>query len=211
MKAAQHALTLIESKQVLGLGTGRAVEALIQLLPQIELPEVIVSSSQRTTQALSEVGISVTPFNEVDRIDLYLDGADQVLETGVAIKGGGGAHTLEKCLAVASNRFVGLIDEAKLVKLFDFPVAVEVLDSVRSSVARQIAAQYGQPNYREGFVTDSNHVILDITGISMLDPLLLEHSLQQIPGVLASGVFAARRFDQLIIGSEASVRIINCQ
>ncbi len=209
-QAAQHALTMIDPKQVLGLGTGRAVEALIALFPQIKAPKVIVSSSQRTTQALSELGLKVTPFNQVDQIDLYVDGADQVLETGVAIKGGGGAHTLEKCLAQASSRFIGLVDETKVVKLFDFPVAIEVLNEARSSIARQVASQFGQPNYREGFLTDSGNVILDITGISILDPLLLENSLQQIPGVIASGIFASRRFDQLIIGSETSVRTINC-
>ncbi|MDC3180581.1 ribose-5-phosphate isomerase RpiA [Gammaproteobacteria bacterium] len=208
--AAEYALGMIHPGQVLGIGTGRAVEALITLLPTIQLPKVIVSSSLRTTQALEKVGIITTPLNEVDQIDLYLDGADQVLESGIAIKGGGGAHTIEKCLANIAKDFVGLVDTSKVVKVLDFPIAVEVLNIARSAIAREIAMHFGQPHYREGFLTDSHNVILDITGISITDPLSLEKNLQQIPGVVAAGVFAKRRFDQLIVGQSSSVAVIEC-
>jgi ribose 5-phosphate isomerase A len=209
--AAQAALSLVQKDQVLGLGTGRAVEAFIKLLPGMTLPKVIVSSSIRTSLALQALGIEVVSVNEVDQIDLYIDGADQVLKSGISIKGGGGAHTLEKCLANISKQFVGLVDEQKVVSQFDFPVAVEVIEQARSAVAREIAMKYGSPQYREAFKTDLGHIILDVAGMSLLDPLLLEQSIQMIPGVVEVGIFAANRFDLLYIGTQSGAEIHHCK
>ncbi|UTC24504.1 ribose-5-phosphate isomerase RpiA [Candidatus Comchoanobacter bicostacola] len=207
-QAVNGFLSWLQPVEVLGIGTGTTVDLLIDQLEE-GVAQYIVSSSHRTTKRLQERGFNVVELNEVGRIDVYVDGADQVLPSGVSIKGGGGAHTMEKCLAHASDNFVGIVDASKCVELLDFPVAIEVLEAARSSAARVLAAQYGTPVYREGYLTDAHNVILDLHGASLLDPELVESRLNSIPGVIDNGVFSIRRFDHLFVGSKSGFEMIN--
>ena len=204
-RAAQAALAEITEDQLVGIGTGSTADCLMDMLPSIECPPFFVASSSRTQQKLKSLGYRVQTLNETGTLDLYIDGADQVLETGVSLKGGGGCHTIEKVLATNAKRFVGMATANKLVKQLDAPVAIEVLDVARSSVARAIVGLGGEPKYREGFKTDAGNCILDIFMMDMRDPEALEKQLQQLVGVIEVGIFACRRFDVFYIADDKSV------
>lgn len=195
---AQAALQEISPQKVIGIGTGSTVDCLIELLPTIECPKWVVSSSDRTTKKLLQIGIEVWSLNDAGPLDLYIDGADQVLDSMVAIKGRGGAHTLEKVLATNAEKFVGMISVDKQVTALTAPIPIEVLEQARSSVAREIVAIGGEPRYREGN-TDLGHVILDVYNLDLTDPEQVETQLRLICGVIEVGLFAKRRFDKLYI------------
>lgn len=208
--AAAAALGLITPETVLGIGTGSTTECLIKLLPQLPaLPELVLSSSQRSTQLLEELGIKVAPLQEArGDIDLYLDGADEFTRMFTLVKGGGGAHTHEKILAAAARKFVVMVAPTKEVEVLGkFPIAVEVLPAARSFVARKIVARGGSPTWREGFTTDEGNVILDCVGMDCLDAEALELRLNGIPGVVDCGVCALRPADMLIIGGTTSAEV----
>lgn len=209
-KVAQAALSEIHPSLVIGMGTGSTVECLIDLLPTIDHPTVMVSSSVRTTKRLQALGIEVQSLNDVGQLDLYIDGADQVLASRVSIKGKGGAHTLEKVLATAANKFVGMISDDKMVPLLTEAIPVEVLEPARSAVSRHIVLLGGTPVYRQG-VTDSGNSIIDVYGLDLTDPEQLEQQLKMIVGVVEVGVFALRRFDKVYIAGEEVKIIENTQ
>lgn len=206
---AEHAVRFVEPDMVLGVGTGSTSAYFIQCLAKLpfDLAEV-VSSSVRTTELLQKVGIHPVSLNTVSGIDLYIDGADEVDDFFYCIKGGGGAMTLEKIVASAARKFICLVDSSKLVGVLgEHPLAIEVIQEARSFVAREMVLMGANPVYREGFVTDQGHVILDIYGLDFSEPLKLEKNLNQIPGVVGHGLFATRRADMLLVGNQASVEV----
>lgn len=179
---AKSALAYIEDGMILGVGTGSTVNCLIELLPQVRLKGA-VASSQVTEDKLRALGIEIFDLNAVGELDLYIDGADEIDAHGNMIKGGGGALTREKIVAVASKRFVCMVDDSKTVtKLGKFPVAVEVLPQARSYVARELVKLGGEPVYREDFVTDYGNVILDTYDLDITDPAELESNPKQHRG-----------------------------
>ena len=136
-----------------------------------------------------------------------MDGADEVNARGEMIKGGGGALTREKILASMSQRFLCIVDESKSVKrLGAFPIAVEVLPMARSFVARQLVKLGGDPEYREGFLTDNGNIILDVYHFEIMTPIALEESIQLIPGVVECGLFAKRCANDVLIASADGVK-----
>jgi len=207
-KAAEASLEFIEPGCSLGVGTGSTVNQLIELLPDAASRiDRIVSSSKESTRLLEEKGFRVETLNEVGSLDLYIDGADEATKHGYLVKGGGGALTREKVLAAASRRFVCIFDESKLVGMLGkFPLPVEVLPMAQSFVARRFVKLRAQPVWREGFVTDNGNHILDIHGLTISNPLEMEHRLNQIPGIITVGIFADRPADVLLIGSETGAR-----
>lgn len=207
--AALRALNWIQPDQVVGIGTGSTVNALIELLPSIRSKlHVTVSSSEESTRRLKTLGIPVVSLAEVDGIDVYIDGADEVNAHFQMIKGGGGALTREKILASASRRIVCIVDESKYVDVLGkFPLPVEVIPMAKSVVARALIKLGGQPVLREGFTTDNGNLILDVHHLSMLDPVALETAINQIPGVVCNGIFALRPADVLIIGHDKGAEV----
>lgn len=199
-QAARKALEFIEDKTVIGVGTGSTVEFFIQELASMRHRiEGAVSSSERTTQALKRVGVSVLDLNSVGEIPLYVDGADECDPHKRLIKGGGGALTREKIIAAASKKFVCLIDSGKQVKLLGkFPLPVEVIPMARSYVARELVKLGGQPIWRDRFTTDNGNWILDVHNLSLIDPVAVENSLNQITGMVCHGLFAKRAADIVI-------------
>ena len=136
-------------------------------------------------------------------MDIYVDGADEVDTSHNLIKGGGGAHTREKIVASASNEFVCIVDESKLVKtLGNFPLPVEAMIKSRSYVAREIVKIGGLPELRKDFLTDQGNQILDIKDLAIDDPLDLEQRINLIPGVLDNGVFANCKPQKVIVGKD---------
>lgn len=201
--AAQAAIGQIRHDCRLGVGTGSTANEFIALLPEArDRITAVASSSQATTALLSELGFEVLPLGQCGTLDLYVDGADETDNHRRLIKGGGGALTGEKILAASSRRFVCIVDESKRVKLLGkFPLPVEVIPMARSAVARKLAAMGGQPQYREGVVTDYGNEILDVRNLSILDPVEMETEINQIPGVVTVGLFARRRPELVIVGT----------
>lgn len=155
---------------------------------------------------LEALGIEVFALNDVSNISVYIDGADEVTEHKHMIKGGGAALTREKIVAGASTTFVCIVDDSKRVPVLGkFPLPVEVIPMARSFVARELVKLGGDPEYRQGVVTDNGNVILDVHNLEILNPRELEQSINNIPGVVTNGIFALRGADIVLSATETGV------
>ena len=202
LEAIEYIKPKINMDSIIGVGTGSTVNFFIEELAKIkQLFKGAVSSSEASSQLLEAHDIEVFELNDVNEILVYIDGADEVDPSNNLIKGGGGAHTREKIVASASNEFVCIVDESKLVKaLGNFPLPIEVMIKSRSYVAREIVKLRGTPILSADFITDQGNQILDIADIKIDKPEILEQRLNLIPGVLDNGIFANCRPSKLIIG-----------
>ena len=191
-KAIRHIEKKITKETILGIGTGSTVNFFIQELKALKNQfHGVVSSSGASSEQLKELNIDVFSLNDVNQIDFYIDGADEVTPENFLIKGGGGAHTREKIVAAGAKKFICIIDKSKLVnQLGSFPLPIEVIPESRSLVSRRIIALGGVPQYREGFTTDQGNQIIDVKNLNILDPEALEALLNNIPGVVDNGIFA---------------------
>ena len=195
---------------ILGIGTGSTANCFIEII-KTEKPEIkaLVSSSEASSNILRSEGFKISELNDVGGPDLYVDGADEVNDKFELIKGGGGAHTREKIVAAASREFICIIDDSKIVKkLGAFPLAIEVIPSARSYVARQIVAMGGKPTYRVGFVTDNGNQIIDVINLNFDVPYETEIRLNRIPGVVDNGIFATRKADKVISADSSEARCL---
>ncbi len=206
--AGRAALQFVRAGQVLGVGTGSTVDCFIDALAESGLSvPACVSSSERSTRKLQSLGFRVVDLGEAGPIGVYVDGADEIAPGGAMIKGGGGALTREKIVASASETFVCVADASKTVEtLGRFPLPVEVIPMALAPVARRLEALGGRPVERD-FTTDNGCRILDVHGLSITDPLALEREINQIPGVVTVGLFAARGADVLVLGTPDGVRV----
>ena len=200
--AAQQAVRYVEEGSVVGVGTGSTVAHFIDELGKIRgRIEASVSSSEKSTALLKQLGIPVVDLNSVGELSLYVDGADECDPHKCLIKGGGAALTREKIIAAASRKFVCMIDASKRVEVLGrFPLPVEVIPMARGYVAREIVRRGGQPVWRDGTVTDNGNWILDVHNLRIADPVALEADLNQITGVVCVGLFARRPADVVLIG-----------
>ena len=209
-EAAKSALDYIESGQVIGIGSGSTVNSLISQLDKVKSKiDGAVSSSEYTTKLLKEKNIRILNLSEVGRIPLYIDGADESNSNRQLIKGGGGALTREKIVAYASDTFICVIDDSKFVKsLGNFPLPIEVIKMSQSLVAREMVKLGGRPVLRENFVTDNGNIILDIHNLQISEPLKLEQAINNMPGVVANGIFAMRPANKLIIANNNGIDLL---
>lgn len=211
--AAEKAIEYVEDGMIVGVGTGSTVAYFIDALARIQdRIKGAVSSSDQSTERLRKHGIEVLDLNATGPLSLYVDGADECDPHKRLIKGGGAALTREKIIAEASQTFVCVVDPSKRVEVLGrFPLPVEVIPMARSLVAREIQAMTrAQPVWRQsadgaGVITDNGNVILDIHGLSIVDPVGLEQAINQIPGVVSAGLFARRAADIVIVGGEPPV------
>ena len=205
ISVAKKAIKYIESKisreTVLGIGTGSTVNFFIEELGNLKHHfKGAVSSSNASSELLKKKDIEVFSLNDVNEVEFYIDGADEVTPENFLIKGGGGAHTREKIVAAASNEFICIVDKTKLVnKLGTFPLPLEVIPESRSMVARKIIAMGGRPVYRNNFLTDQKNHILDVHEMDISDPVKLEEILNNIPGVVDNGIFANNKPEMVLI------------
>ena len=201
-KALDYILPNLESETVIGIGTGSTSEIFIDLLAAHKhLFKGTVSSSERSTKRLKDLGMKVFDINEVNDIPYYVDGADECDPNHNLIKGGGGAHTKEKILATIAREFLCIIDASKLVnKLGAFGVPIEVFHEARSFASREIVKLGGTPELRVGVMTESNNPIVDIKNLDIDDPIIMEASINKIPGVVENGIFAIRKPNRVFIG-----------
>ena len=211
LAVAKAAIEHVPAGTIVGVGTGSTANFFIDELAKIKGKiEGTVASSEATAQRLKGHGIPVYDLNAVDGLSVYVDGADESTRHLHLIKGGGGALTREKIVAAASDKFVCIADESKLVdRLGKFPLPVEVIPMARSLVAREIIKQIGgQPVLREGFTTDNGNIILDVHELDILNPVETETKLNMITGVVTNGLFAKRPADILLLGSQEGVKVL---
>ena len=212
--AAEAALAYIEPrlgrKTVLGVGTGSTANCFIDLLAgQRHKFDATVASSEASAERLKRQGVPVMDLNAAPRLEVYVDGADEVDPKRRLIKGGGGALTREKIVAASAEEFVCIVDEAKLrPRLGAFPLPVEVLPMARGLVARALRRLGGSPVWRQGFSTDNGNIILDVSGLPMDDPLALEREINNIVGVVCNGLFAANAAHLVFVAGRQGVRRI---
>jgi len=208
---ARAAIDFVEYDDVIGVGTGSTVDYFIDYLKPLKNKiSGAVASSLTTQQKLESNGIRVLDLNDVSDIPIYIDGADEVNSNLQLIKGGGGALTREKIIASASNFFLCIVDESKIVdRLGKFPLPLEVLPMARSFVAREIIKKGGMPVWREKFITDNGNIILDVNHMDILEPIKTENDFNQIPGVVTVGLFAERGADKVLVSKEKEILEIN--
>ena len=206
----QAALAYVQPGTVVGVGTGSTVNHFIDALAGLkERIAGAVSSSERSSQRLQALGITVLDSNRVERIPVYIDGADEIDDQGHMIKGGGGALTREKIVADLAERFVCIADASKRVaRLGAFGLPVEVIPMAAAQVSRQLAALGATVKPRAGFVTDNGGHILVAHGLTIGDPAALECRINQWPGVVTVGLFAQRKANLCLLGSPQGVQTL---
>ncbi|EGR3303706.1 ribose 5-phosphate isomerase A [Vibrio parahaemolyticus] len=207
--AGWAALKYVEKGSIVGVGTGSTVNHFIDALGAIKDDiKGAVSSSVASTERLKELGIEVFECNDVIKLDVYVDGADEINPAREMIKGGGAALTREKIVAAISEKFVCIVDDTKAVDVLgQFPLPVEVIPMARSYVARELVKLGGDPAYREGVVTDNGNIILDVHNMQITNPKEMEDKINGIAGVVTVGLFAHRGADVVITGTPEGAKI----
>jgi ribose 5-phosphate isomerase A len=208
----QAALRYVEAGAVIGVGTGSTVNRFIDALASMKGKiKGAVSSSTASTARLEALGIPVFDSNDVEELAVYIDGADEIDNRGYMIKGGGAALTREKIVAAQSRQFICIADESKLVGVLGhFPLPVEVIPMAARRVMRQFAAMGGSALLRlkdgKPLVTDNGQHILDVTGLTLSEPLRFENEVNQWPGVVTVGVFAHQKASVCLLGTASGLR-----
>jgi ribose 5-phosphate isomerase A len=194
--AAEAAALVVEDGMAVGLGTGSTVAFLLPALAARRLSLRCVATSPATAEAASALGLDVEPFDGIDRLDVAIDGADQVAPDGWLVKGGGAAHTREKVVAAAAERFVVIADSSKTVEAIHPPVPIELLRYGLAATLRELEhaeIRAGAPASPDG------NVIADYTG-EVGNPAALAASLAAVPGVVEHGLFPPSMVSQVIVG-----------
>jgi len=210
-KVAEAALAHIEphlkSDTIVGIGTGSTTNLFIDALAGVKHKfDGAVASSEASADRLKSHGIPVYELTTVNELNWYVDGADEVNPHLQMIKGGGAALTREKIVAAVAETFICIVDESKQVDILgSFPLPVEVIPMARSYVARELVKLGGEPEYRQGVVTDNGNIILDVYNLDISDAIRLEQRINNIVGVVTNGIFASRPADLLLVGSSQGV------
>lgn len=214
-RVGQAALDYVVSGELVGVGTGSTVNKFIDALASIKHQiKGAVSSSVASTERLLALGIPVFDANDVDSLSVYIDGADEIDGQGCMIKGGGAALTREKIVAALATRFVCIADDSKLVQtLGKFPLPVEIIPMSARRISHQFAALGGQATVRmkdgKPLITDNGQIIMDVTGLSITDPVAFEARVSQWPGVVTVGVFAFQKAQVCLLGTPSGVKTLS--
>ncbi len=196
--AARAAAELVEDQMSVGLGTGTTVAYFVPALAARRLDVRCAVTSPHTEALARGAGLRVERFSAVDRLDIAVDGADEVAPDGWLVKGGGGAHTREKLVAAAADRFVVIVDSSKLVDALRPPVPLELLAFGLASTVRRIEA-LGPLRRRDAARSPDRGVIYDYMG-AVDDPRRLADALCGIPGVVEHGLFPPEMVTELVVG-----------
>ncbi|HMQ72683.1 MAG TPA: ribose-5-phosphate isomerase RpiA [Rubrivivax sp.] len=204
------ALAHVVPGELVGVGTGSTVNHFIDALATMrDRIRGAVSSSEASSARLRAHGIEVVPAEQVERLAVYIDGADEIDGRGCMIKGGGAALTREKIVADLADRFVCIADASKRVEVLGaYPLPVEVIPMAAAQVARRFAANGGRAVLRQGVLTDNGHPLLDVHGLRIDDPPALEAEINQWPGVVTVGIFARHRASVCLLGTAQGVQTI---
>lgn len=205
---AEAAAKLVRDKMVVGLGSGTTVAKVIQALVKLKSEAIFVPSSSATQRLANDLGLKLSSLDVHGKLDLMIDGADEVDPNFNMIKGRGGAHTREKIVAGAAKRVIIVVNKTKLVKRLGerAPVPVEVLPFAREYTIRRLAELGGEPRLRMGisgapFITDNGNYVVDVKFHSIPQPSELEQEINCVPGVIENGLFI-RVVDIVLVGHE---------
>lgn len=214
--AGEKAVEFIKDGMIIGLGTGSTVYYTINKLAE-KVREGLgikaVSTSSSTTKLATQLGIEIVPFDEVDYIDLTIDGADEVDNNLNGIKGGGGALLYEKLVASYSKKIIWVVDKSKMVSILGkFPLPIEVIPFAHHQVFNKLKSLNLNPKLRKVdhsfYITDGEHYIIDLSLEKIESPYELDNTLKSIPGVVETGLFL-NMADMVIVGNEGKVGIVN--
>ncbi|MEY3721461.1 MAG: Ribose 5-phosphate isomerase protein [Pseudomonadota bacterium] len=211
---ARAALDYVAEGDIIGVGTGSTANFFIDELGTV--PNRIkgaVASSEATAARLKSHGISVFDLNQVERMSVYIDGADEINHRGAMIKGGGGALTREKIVASVADRFICIADASKLVEVLGkFPLPLEVIPMAVAAVSRRLTSLGATPALRmkdgKPYITDNGCHIIDASGLEIIDPVTLEVKINDIPGVVSVGLFARKGADICLLGTAEGVKTL---
>lgn len=214
--AAEKSIEYVKDGMILGLGTGSTVFFLVNKLAELVkqgLKVNCVSTSNQTSELAKSLGIKISNLNEVDKIDLTIDGADEVDSNLNGIKGGGGALLYEKIVAKASKKVIWIIDSSKYVKkLGKFPLPVEIISFGSNQLLKKFDELGFNPKLRKSgekyFITDAKNLIVDLNLNKIDDSIDLEKKIKLMPGVVEVGLFN-NIADMIVIGKDNSTEIIN--
>ncbi len=204
--AAEASAELVEDRMTVGLGTGSTVAYLLPALARRQLDIRCVATSPRTEKAASELGLRVESFDEIDRFDITIDGADQIAPDGWLVKGGGAAHTREKLVAAAADRFVVIADSSKPVPTIHGPIPLELLEFGLTATVHRL----GDVRLRDvprspdgGVIADYHGLVTDVEALALL--------LASTPGVVEHGLFPPSMVATVIVarGDEIEHREIS--
>lgn len=216
--AKDEVMNTVAPGQIIGIGTGSTANLFIDALAAHKDHFIgAVSSSLASTERLQSHGFKVFEANEVSSLPVYVDGADEIDPSGHMIKGGGAALTREKIVAQLAKRFICICDSSKQVPVLgEFPLPIEIIPMAQAQVTRQLEQLGGQVSLRmsksdstQPLVTDNQGWILDVHGLKITNPYELETEVNQIPGVICNGIFARRKADLLLVGSDLGVQRIS--
>ncbi|MGP1952870.1 MAG: ribose-5-phosphate isomerase RpiA [Arsenophonus sp. ET-KM2-MAG3] len=204
------ALEYIKKDIIIGVGTGSTVAYFIDsLATQKHLIKGVISSSVASTNKLTMLTIPILDSNNVDYVDIYIDGTDEFNSNLMLIKGGGGALTREKIIAAMAKQFIVITDKSKQVDILGkFPLPIEVIPMARGYVARQLVKLGGIPEYRKNTITDNGNIILDVHNLKIFDPINFENKINSIAGVVTSGLFANRSADIVLMATLTGIKKI---
>ncbi|QFU77506.1 ribose-5-phosphate isomerase RpiA [Halioglobus maricola] len=211
--ALEYIRPKLDDDSVIGIGTGSTANMFIDALGGIKgQVNACVASSEASADRLKSHGIPVYDLNVVDKVDFYIDGADESNAALQLIKGGGAALTREKIVTAVAEEFICIADESKLVHtLGTFPLPVEVIPMARSHVARELVKLGGDPIYREGVITDNGNIILDVYNFAIPQALATEAKINGITGVVTNGLFALKPADVLLLGTSEGVKTLRAE
>jgi ribose 5-phosphate isomerase A len=199
---AEHAAELVADGMTVGLGTGSTVNPMLHALVARKLQIRCVATSDETERVARELGLPVEPFDELDRLDLAIDGADQVAPDGWLVKGGGGAHTREKIVAAAADRFVVIVDSTKPVDRIRAPIPLELTAFGLASTLREL----GDARLRDAARSPDDGVIADYFG-EVNEPERLASWLAAVPGVVEHGLFGPGLVSDVLVGRGDQVEL----
>ncbi len=210
--AGRHAAAYVEDGMRVGLGTGSTVHFTIVALGERNLDLRCAATSERTAELAARVGLRVLPPDEIGRLDIAIDGADEIDPDFNLVKGGGGAHTREKIVAQMASRFIVVVDESKLVdRLGAFGLPLEVLGFAPGAVAARVRALgASQVTPRPGR-SDNGNLLYDARFPAIADPAALARELEAIPGLVEHGIFLGERVERVIVAGSGGIRELTRQ
>jgi ribose 5-phosphate isomerase A len=211
---ARAAIEYVVEGEIVGVGTGSTANFFIDELGKIkDRIKGAVASSDATAARLKSHGIPVFDLNQVESMPVYIDGADEITPQGAMIKGGGAALTREKIVASVADRFICIADGSKLVDVLGrFPLPVEVIPMAQAVVSRKLASFGGEPRLRmkdgSPVMTDNGCMIIDVSGLNIVNPVRLEETINNIAGVVTVGLFARQGANVCLLGTSEGVKTL---
>jgi ribose 5-phosphate isomerase A len=199
---AEHAAELVADGMTVGLGTGSTVNPMLHALAARKLEIRCVATSGETERLARDLGLPIEPFDELDRLDLAIDGADQVAPDGWLVKGGGGAHMREKIVAAAADRFVVIVDSMKPVERIRAPIPLELAAFGLNSTLREL----GAVQLRDAARSPDDGVIADYVG-EVNEPERIADWLASVPGVIEHGLFGPGLVSEVLVGRGDEVEL----